>query len=288
MKIRDFFGFSKITTLESLTRLNTTAGIAHLTAFVVFGVLFALFLKNQYKSIDVVRLGAEEPPAGEPRDSTNFPIVVKKVFTFKVTWIILAFFACSFLFHFIYATNRFGYFEYLKEGWNPIRWVEYAISASIMVLIIAGLVGIRDITSLFPIFTLVAGVQGMGYLVERNLLSTFVDGASIKAATGIAWALLLGAWIPIAYNLASVIRDVRRFNSKVPAWVPWLVIVQFFQFSQFGFVQAKQVKDVLRGVAVNFLDIEKKYIVLSLQAKLALACFIAYGLFQRQRADNED
>jgi len=274
----------KQVTLQSLQRLNVYAALAHGTATIVFAIIFFVVVRRSFRSADIYRIGAKEPNEGDPQDSVNYPVELKRVNSFNVCWWILGFFAFTCIFHILYASNAFGYQKYLIQGWNPIRWVEYAISASIMILILGSLTGLRDVTTLIPLFFLVSGVQGCGFLVEKQLIQLVPDMVTIKAATAIGWYLLIGAWIPIAYSLIKVFQDVKKFNAKIPSWIPFLLIVQFFQYSRFGLVQLKQI----RNMGADFLQSEHKYIWLSFQAKLALAGFISYGLLERQRRSDQE
>ncbi len=59
------------------------------------------------------------------------------------------------------------YVAYLKKGMNPYRWYEYSISASVMIVAIAMLVGIYDAGTLLLLFFVNATLVYMGLVMEQ-------------------------------------------------------------------------------------------------------------------------
>lgn len=60
----------------------------------------------------------------------------------------------------------------LKLGINKLRWVEYAISASTMMVAIGMLVGIYDFSSLLMMFSLTAVMNLLGLVMEVHNQTT--------------------------------------------------------------------------------------------------------------------
>ncbi|HPD99768.1 MAG TPA: heliorhodopsin HeR, partial [Bacillota bacterium] len=58
----------------------------------------------------------------------------------------------------------------LERGINKFRWYEYALSSSIMIVLIATLFGIYDIGSLVLIFIVNASMNLFGFLSRRTFL----------------------------------------------------------------------------------------------------------------------
>ena len=278
-------------TIEYLKGFNIKAAFAHLLAFTAFAVLAFVFLKPNYKSASVYRIGATAPAPGVEIDSLDYPTKVERLGSINISTWILFFFAFTVIFHVLYATDFFGkgyYTKFLQEGWNPVRWGEYAISAPIMIVIISMLTGNRDITSLWASFFVIAALQFCGFIVERETIKPIKDVLQAQIATAIGWILLLAVWIPLLYSIVMVIGDARGYASNVPAWVPLIVVLQFFQYSWFGFIQMKQVRALVKGMPLpDFFSIERSYILLSFASKLALGSFIGYGLLQRQNSPVE-
>ena len=69
---------------------------------------------------------------------------------------------------------RARYERCLAAGVNPFRWLEYSLSASLMVVLIAMLTGIADYVALLALFALDAAMIFLGWL----------DGAAQPAGQG--------------------------------------------------------------------------------------------------------
>lgn len=70
--------------------------------------------------------------------------------------------------HFYLAT--FGYKRYvvnLKKGMNPVRFYEYALSSSLMIVLIGMLIGIWDLGAIILIFAVNATMNLFGIMMEQ-------------------------------------------------------------------------------------------------------------------------
>ena len=84
---------------------------------------------------------------GSPGPSVGRQAVA--LFNLSFGWAIAAFFALSALAHFgVSGPGWESYRAQLRKTRNPYRWLEYSLSASIMIVLIAMLVGINDIAAL--------------------------------------------------------------------------------------------------------------------------------------------
>lgn len=91
-----------------------------------------------------------------------------KLFTVPVTALIPAFFGISAAGHF-YAGWPANLYRRMARFKCPERWGEYALSASLMSVIIALLCRIDDVVLLAGILVLQMVVMGWGYVVERDM-----------------------------------------------------------------------------------------------------------------------
>jgi hypothetical protein len=145
---------------------------------------------------------------------------------------------------------------------NPARWAEYSLSASLMVVLIAMLTGISDITALVAVFGVNVAMILFGWLMERvNAPGERVDWLPF------AFGCVAGAvpWIVIA--IAIVGSEVE--HGGPPAFVYGIFVSLFVLFFSFAVNQALQYRRV--GRWRNYLFGEWGYLVLSLVAKSALA-----------------
>ena len=269
---------------------------AHGVAAVVFGLLLFISLRADFRKADLFRLKPQINLSEPVRDTVDRPLVLTKLATFDLSFWLVLFFLFTIFFHLLYAFNSAPgqwYARYVSEGWNPVRWIEYAISAGIMTGIIGATANVREGSALYSIVLCIIGVMLQGLIVERQLILPMPDKETVKYASRTGWLLLLGAWVPISYSLYKVIQDIRNssedYKSKVPGWIPIFILVQLLQFSMFGFIQGKQVKALLRDMPLpKFIDIEKAYIKSSFTTKLTLGAFLSYGLLDRQRQSDAD
>jgi len=90
------------------------------------------------------------------------------LFGVNIGWCIAIFLALAAVDHFATATfSRSTYETDLAAGINRFRWVEYSISATIMVLLISAYAGITDITGIVAIAGANISMILFGWLQER-------------------------------------------------------------------------------------------------------------------------
>ena len=199
-----------------------------------------------------------------PPGTDDFERVV--LFDLSIAWGVAAFLFLSAFFHLLIATIGAGrYRDQLSRGQNQFRWIEYSISSSIMIVLIAMLPGIYDVAALLALFGVNAGMIFFGSVQERY-----------EAPGGSLWPFWLGVvlgvvpWIAIGVYLVSPGAD-----TEVPGFVYGIFISLFIFFNTFAINQLLQYKQV--GRWKNYLTGERTYILLSLLAKSALAWQVFSG-----------
>lgn len=82
--------------------------------------------------------------------------VIDKIYDVKIGYFVALFLLISSLAHFIIASPLYytKYISNIKKGINYARWIEYSISSSVMVVIIAMLTGVYEIGALILIFSI--------------------------------------------------------------------------------------------------------------------------------------
>jgi hypothetical protein len=191
------------------------------------------------------------------------------LFSIQLPWLIAIFFFLSAFFHFLISTiyNK-RYNANLKLGINKARWIEYSLSASVMMVAIALLVGVYDFTSLLMIFALTGIMNLMGLVMEiHNQTTSKTNWLSyyIGCLAGII------PWIVIAFYFWLSAQK----GSAAPTFVYWIFISIFVFFSCFAVNMVLQYKKV--GPWKNYLFGERVYIILSLVAKSMLAWQVFFG-----------
>lgn len=235
-------------TLSKLQRLNTGAALLHLAQGVAI-----IALANGFSLPVVARYLGGPPGSGDPRHLHTF-------FHLSIAAAVAAFFFCSALAHFLVAFPlREKYEGNLGQSRNPYRWVEYSVSSSIMVVIIALVTGIDDVAALIGLVGVNASMIGFGWMQERyeapgKSLMPFWLGCG----AGIA------PWLAITVYLVSPGR-----SQGAPGFVYGIFFSLFILFNCFALVQYLQYRQI--GKFKDYLVGERTYLVLSLVAKSLLA-----------------
>jgi len=183
---------------------------------------------------------------------------------------VAAFLLLSAVAHFYLGTVGYrSYVANLKRGMNPIRFYEYALSSSLMIVLIGMLVGMWDLGSLILIFGLNAMMNLFGIMMElhnqkteRTNWTAFIYGS---IAGIIPWIVI------VLYFLGSLSSS----DAKPPAFVYAIIPTIFVFFNIFAVNMVLQYKKV--GRWADYLFGERVYIILSLAAKTALAWQIFAG-----------
>jgi hypothetical protein len=172
--------------------------------------------------------------------------------------------------HFYLGTVGYNrYIAHLKKGMNPIRFYEYALSSSLMIVLIGMLVGMWDLGSMILIFGLNAMMNLFGIMMEyhnqrteRTNWTAFVYGS---IAGIIPWIVIM------MYFLGAL----NSSGAKPPAFVYAIIPTIFVFFNIFAVNMVLQYQKV--GRWADYLYGERAYIILSLAAKTALAWQIFAG-----------
>lgn len=187
------------------------------------------------------------------------------LFNLDIGGAIFLFLALSALAHFIIASPFYfpKYKADLKRGKNSARWVEYSISSSVMLVVIASITGIVDVAALIAIVGANAAMILFGEMQERYEKP---GGSLLPFWLGTIIGLV--PWVAIAFYLFGIGAGTYDL-SQVPSFV-WIIFFSLFAFFfSFGLNQWLQFKRV--GRWANYLTGETTYVVLSLTAKSLLS-----------------
>jgi len=205
----------------------------------------------------------------ETETSGLFP-VLESLGQFQLVYLVAAFLFISALAHTLIATVLYdSYVEYLERGMNPYRWYEYAISASVMIVVIAMLAGIWDLGTLIALFALVAVMNLMGLMMELHNQRTRETNWTAYAIGCFAGVI---PWVVIGIGLAG---SYTFGESSPPDFVIGIFVSIAILFNLFAINMALQYRGVWRWE--RYLFGEWNYIVLSLVAKSALAWQVFAG-----------
>jgi len=186
------------------------------------------------------------------------------VFDLRVGPLVAGFFFLSALAHLFVSLP--GIYEWyvanLKRGANYARWIEYAFSSSLMIVVIAMLVGVYDGLTLFALFGLNAMMILFGWMMELHNQSTEKANWTSFLFGSIAGAI---PWVIVAFYLF----NAGDASNHAPTFVYWIYFSLFLFFNCFAINMVLQYKKV--GKWRDYLYGERAYIILSLVAKSLLA-----------------
>jgi len=260
----------KIIDFKYLRKFNLIMGGLHF----IQGLLMVLFAYT---------IVADSPFAGfKPQIVQNYltydPVLQtlvpasKALFELPFALLVACFLFLSAIAHFVVSALKINdiYNNDLTKNINKFRWFEYALSSSIMIVLIATLFGVFDIASLILIFGLNASMNLFGYTMEAiNQKRDKIDWSSFvfgSIAGIIPWIIIL------IYMFGPI--DL----GQVP-WFVWAIIGTYFvAFNTFPINMVLQYLKV--GKWKNYLYGERVYIILSLVAKSILAWLVLFGAMQ--------
>lgn len=186
-------------------------------------------------------------------------------------YVVAAFFFMSAIAHLSIATwYRKKYEHNLEHGVNKARWYEYALSASTMMVAIAMIAGISDLSTLMLMFGATAVMNLCGLVMEvANQKREKLDWSAY-------WVGCLAGILPwIAY--AYYVYGSEKYGSAggPPTFVYFILVSIFLFFNSFAVNMWLQYKK--KGRWADYLYGEKVYMILSLLAKSALAWQVFAG-----------
>lgn len=233
---------------------NAVMGLVHAAQGVAI-----LLLSNSF-ALPVTATFMEGPP--------GTALTLTELFTVAIGPAVAAFVFLSAAAHWILVLpGVFGWYtRNLEQNRNYARWVEYSISSSLMVVLIAMLTGIADIAALIAIFGVNASMILFGWLMEKyeqpgrpNWLSYWFG----VLAGAVPWIVIgIYVWSPTT-------------SAEPPAFVYAIFVSLFIFFNSFAINMILQYRQV--GPWRSYLFGESVYILLSLTAKSALAWQVFAG-----------
>lgn len=159
------------------------------------------------------------------------------------------------------------YRDFLKQHRNPFRWIEYALSCSLMLVALALGVGMADYAILVAIF-------GMSFVM--NLSGMVFENIAHKSGTTYWSPFVLGCivgTVPWILLLTHIYSSAGSMQLDFALAVSWTVLIIYLLFPLNMFLSAKRL-----GPWQSYVTTEMIYISLSLFAKALLAGLLYFNL----------
>ncbi|MDY3196156.1 MAG: heliorhodopsin HeR [Paracholeplasma sp.] len=257
---------------EKLRRFNLIMGGLHLIQAILM-----VFLASSV----IQKIGEFQPditlnylfynPITETLELTS-----KVLFQLPFGLMVALFLFLSAFFHALIALPKKTNDKYNKDlmvGINQFRWYEYALSSSVMIVLIATLFGVYDLASLLLIFVVNALMNIFGLVMEQM-------NQNKKKGDKIDWSPFV--WGTVAGLAPWIVILMYMFgtgNFDMVPWFVWAIVGTYFvAFNTFPVNMILQYKKI--GKWSNYLYGERTYIVLSLVAKTILAWLVLFGAMQ--------
>jgi hypothetical protein len=235
----------------NLRRINVVVGLAHLAQAVLM-----LALSNDL-ALPVTASWATGDPV-----VARMPAAPEKVFALAIGPTVALFLLLAAVDHLAMAApgvHRW-YERLIDEERNYVRWIEYSVSAALMMVLVARFAGIADLAALTGVFALTTSMTLFGLLMERQQRPGSADWSAFWFGS------LAGVvpWIAVAVYVVN--------GASPPGFVYAIVAVQFVFFFSFALNMALQYLEVGRWRDYRFG--EAVYMLLSLGAKSVLAWLV--------------
>ena len=253
----------------SLKRFNLVMGLLH---FIQGGIM--LFAALNITKIADFKISIQSYFLAFDTTQRRLVTLPKELGLFPFGIYVSVFLFLSAAFHFLIVTKKGNqiYNKNLEKGMNPFRWYEYALSSSLMIILVAMLFGVYDIGSLMLMFGLNASMNLFGLLMEKiNQYTKKTDWSSFIFGT-------------VAGIIPWIVITMYAFGNADPGEVPWFVYAVFSSY--FVFFNLFPINMIFQYCKVgkwsNYIYGERVYIILSLVAKSVLAWLVFFGAIQPQ------
>ena len=254
------------------------------------------------------------PSPSRMNDVSIVPVVLsygelKTQFMIPSFFLLSALFQCSYPIIWAFSGRQgshwsHDYYKELDDGKiHKAHFIEYSLSASLMMLIIYAQLGITDLSVLALSFTATWACMMFGLLAElfsevKINLEIFVFRIIAIPAQFIAHGC---GWVVLFVTISVAISGIQNYITcvdgyRLPDFVMPIVAIEVILFSSFGIVQAVSLyrmynlriagkHDEGKTTAADIAyTAEYSYVMLSLLAKTTLALGIFTGLYQTQQS----
>ena len=241
---------------SKLKRLNLIAGIFHAVQAIAI-----IALANSYALPVSIKYLQDAPIPGAKFESVQ-------LFNFPIAYGVAAFSILSAIAHFyVFGPGSSRYLNDLRNKRNYARWIEYAVSSTLMIILISMINAVWDVVALLAIAGVNVAMILFGLLQEKY--EEPGKGSLLPFWFGCIAGII--PWIAMFWLLISP-----GSSQEAPGFVYGIVISLFLLFNSFALVQWLQYKEI--GRWRNYLAGERTYIILSFVAKSMLAWQIFAGV----------
>jgi hypothetical protein len=203
--------------------------------------------------------------------------------------LLIAFFGITAAVHAFYFFSGGIYDKMIANQNNYIRWIEYSITATLMINIVARSAGVSDEDTLILCNLATVAVMLQGQTIElalkENPSSTKLQQLIIYNLVG--WGLMIGVFAIIISKFQQTIDEIKAATcAKIPDFVNYIIYSQAAFYMSFGLLQFIQILTVYNTPNYDYANFEIGYNVLSLLSKTTLGFILGFGIDQSSGRDN--
>lgn len=250
--------------------ISQALGISNITTFnrVIAGIFLlqgvAIILQSQKVTVAVVDgFMRTADTAGEPIDPGNvlFELVVPTI----LAYILLA----SAVSYMINSTSGMGwYIKSIKHRMNYMRWLQFSVSGSLLIALVALLSGLNGILTLVVVGAAMISVSVYGVIMER---------ANQRKRTRIDWRpyrLSLITSIGLIFTLMITSSSADSFASRDASI--WMYLVLLFAHISYAATMYTHYKKI--GSFKNYVNAEEGFMLIDLLSKSVITWLIYFAV----------
>jgi hypothetical protein len=248
----------------NLFRWNAVLAVLHLVQGAV--ILTLSFAKNPVVTSPVVGTYLRFDEATQ-----HLVTAQRSVWDLPIGPAVALFLLMSAIAHFTMAFPARSWYEArLARGQNPIRWIEYSFSSSVMIIVIAALAGVQEVGTLIAIFGVNAAMIMFGWSMEIAN-----EGRDRPQWLHYVFGCIAGAvpWLVIFVTL--LVSATEPGSAPIPGFVIAIFVTLFIGFNVFAVNMVLHYRKI--GRWRDYLYGERAYMLFSLIAKSLLAWQVFFG-----------
>lgn len=260
--------------------LHVSMGIIHIVQTIIMFVWGWWFNNNGFRG--TLSLQCSTTPSYIHEEDFPVGILPTRIIG---TWLIgrgvWFFLFVSSISHFVqyFALKMNIYKDYLSKGVAPIRWIEYAIGASWMIILIAQLAYVTDLWILTMLTLNVVFMNFFGFLMESK--TEFLSKQRTWLFYFLAWIPFIAVWAPIISYFLTALTFASNRDIHIPLIIYFIIFILLIFYISFGLV--KPIQSLFFKGSNGYIISEYIYMFLSLTSKSILAWMIFGGSISRSQ-----
>jgi hypothetical protein len=260
-------GTISATELLQLHRWNRWLAIIH----ALEGVAIFLFA-TAYSVPIIINYVAVNPINSAVAGHAILSPATRQLLNVSIPGLIAIFFIVTAVAHGLLATvYRKRYEAGLAQGTNMIRWVNYAVSAGLMLVLIGVLTGVRDFATLIAIF---------GFMVVMNALGMITELTSNSLSTNwlAYWSGAIAGLLPWLIIALYLFNATYYGAAHIPTFVYGIYGTMFV--CTVGFASNMYLHYKKQGRWASYVYTERGFMIMSLVTQTLLAWQVFVGILR--------